>query len=125
MAAKKPPKAGPMEKPRFIAILLREKARVIFSGFAYEVIDTELAGRNISETRLRMKIPIDKLIKVCNCGNRINMGTETIKLNNCTLKCPNLSVNQPPNTEPITAPTPKQLNTIPASVKLKFSDAVM
>lgn len=43
MAAKKPPNAGPMEKPRLSAILLSENARVMFSGFAYAEIETEFA----------------------------------------------------------------------------------
>ena len=42
------PKAGPIEKPRLMAILLREKALVKFSGLAYLVIATEFAGRKVS-----------------------------------------------------------------------------
>ena len=43
-----PPKAGPAEKPRLIANRTKVKARVLFSGLAYTLKETNIAGRNIS-----------------------------------------------------------------------------
>ena len=86
MAANIPPNAGPTENPRLIAILLREKERVIFSGLAYTLIETELAGLNVSVIVLNTKTPTDKLNTSLRRGNKKKIGTDKIILVNCTLK---------------------------------------
>ena len=125
MAAKIPPKAGPIENPRFIAILLSEKERVIFSGRAYTLIETELAGLNVSVMELSTKMPIAKLHTSFNKGNKKKTGTDKMMLVNCTLKCPTLSVSQPPKVEPVIAPNPKQLNTTPVCDSVNLSSATI
>src|SRR5690349_1994118 len=106
MAANTPPKAGPTLNPRLTAIRFSEKERVIFSGRAYTLMETELAGRNVSVMVLNTKTPIDKLHTFVNKGNKKKMGTDKNMLVSCTLKCPALSVSQPPKVEPLIAPNP-------------------
>ena len=106
MAARTPPSAGPMENPRFMAILFSEKDRVIFSGFAYTLIETELAGLKVSVMVLRIKIPIDKAQTSLKRGRKKNTGTDKKILANCTRKCPILSVSHPPSVDPAIAPNP-------------------
>ena len=125
MAANIPPNAGPIENPRLMAILLSEKERVIFSGRAYTLIETELAGLNVSVIVLNTKTPIAKLHTSFKSGNRKKMGTDKIMLVNCTLKWPTLSVSQPPKVEPVIAPKPKQLNTTPVCESVNLSSATM
>ena len=125
MAANIPPNAGPIENPRLMAILLSEKERVIFSGRAYTLIETEFAGLNVSVIVLNTKTPIDKLHTSFKRGNKKKMGTDKIMLVNCTLKCPTLSVSQPPKVEPAIAPNPKQLNTTPVCDSVNLSSATI
>lgn len=125
MAANIPPNAGPIENPRLTAILLSEKERVIFSGLAYTLIETELAGLNVSVIVLNTKTPIDKLQISLKSGNKKKIGTDKKILANCTLKCPILSVSQPPNVEPAIAPKPKQLNTTPVCDRVNLSSATI
>src|SRR5690606_6798135 len=90
----------------------------MFSGLAYLATETELAGRKISATKVRIKIMMARPSKVLNIGNKRNSGITEIKLQVCTLKCPNVSVSHPPNQEPQTEPNPKQPNTKPICVLL-------
>ena len=80
MAANTPPNAGPIENPRLTAILLSEKERVIFSGLAYTLIETEFAGLNVSVIVLNTKTPVAKLHTSLNKGNKKKMGTDKIML---------------------------------------------
>jgi hypothetical protein len=59
-----------------MAILFKEKDRVIFSGLAYTLIETELAGLKVSVMVLRIKIPIDKLQASLKSGNNKKTGTD-------------------------------------------------
>src|SRR5690606_2982220 len=88
----------------------------MFSGFAYRATDTELAGLKMSATRVSVNIIAANDSKVRNHGSIRNNGITSIRLNACTLKLPNRSVNQPPNQEPHTDPSPKQPNTKPTCV---------
>src|SRR5665213_2260258 len=125
MAANIPPNAGPIENPRLMAILFRENERVIFSGLAYTLIETELAGLNVSVIELNTNTPIAKLQTSLNKGNKKKMGTDKIMLVSCTLKCPTLSVSQPPKVDPAIAPNPKQLNTTPVCDSVNLSSATI
>src|SRR5690606_4758843 len=104
---------------------LSEKARVIFSGFAYRATETELAGRNDSVTTLSKYMAIANVFTDVNIGIIKKRGTEANRLRVCTQKFPNRSVSHPPSQEPETAPNPKHANTIPASVMLKPRACVM
>ena len=119
MADRKPPIAGPKEKPRFIAILFKENARVRFSGLAYRVTATVFAGRKVSLIRLCRKMMAESPISVLNTGSIQKRGTLKNRLSACTLYSPILSVISPPSQEPSTEPSPKKLSTIPALWILK------
>ena len=115
MEASRPPKAGPTEKPRLIAILFNENERVTFSGFEYKATEEALAGRKHSIIVLVINMPVARALNSVSPGIKKNRQPPVTRLKNCTRKCPILSVSHPPEKEPIMEPRPNMPRIIPAS----------
>src|SRR5690606_8551903 len=91
-----------------------EKARVRFLGLEYLVIATEFAGRKASLIILKKSIMLAIPSNVGKSGISRNNGALKNRLKLWTRYSPNRSVKYPPAHDPITEPTPKKLNTMPA-----------